>query len=161
MLKSGDSFPSLDIFTMGDEGPTTVNTGSLFAGKYVVLFGVPGAFTPGCSKQHLPGYNQLYSQFKESGVDIIACVSMNDSFVMQAWSENQGVTGKILMLSDDGSLRDKLGLQADLSVFGLGIRFKRFAMVIKNNLIQHVGVEKDKNVKESSASAMLDFISSH
>ena len=159
MIKVGDMFPTVTLRTMGAEGPETVITTDLFAGKRTILIGLPGAFTPGCSRKHLPGYVEYAEKFSALGIDHIACVANNDAFVMQAWAEKYGAIGTITMLSDTGELREALGLSIDLSAVGLGTRMQRFAMALDNNTVTKLGVEEDSQVLKSSAEKFYQILS--
>ena len=142
-IKQGDKLPQGSFRTMTAEGPKEISTDDLFKGKKVVLFSVPGAFTPTCSKQHLPSYLTNYDKIKAQGVDTIACMAVNDAFVMDAWGKDKGVGNKILMLADgNGEYTKKLGLELDGSKFGLGTRGKRFSMVIDNGTVEKLNVDE-------------------
>lgn len=132
----------------------THNTNELFANKRVVLFAVPGAFTPTCSESHLPGYVVLADEIKAAGVDVIACVSVNDAFVMNAWGEAQNASD-IMMLGDgDASFTKALGLEMDTAGFG-GVRSKRYSMLIDNGIVTELNVEQPKQFEVSTAEVML------
>src|SRR5262249_1630270 len=134
-IKVGDKVPTGNFGTMKKEGPGSVSADELFKGKTVVLFSVPGAFTPTCSKTHLPGFVQHASALKAKGVDTIACLAVNDLFVMDAWSKSASAEGKVLMLADGNAAYTKaLGLELDASGFGMGTRGQRFAMVVKDGV---------------------------
>jgi glutaredoxin/glutathione-dependent peroxiredoxin len=153
-IQAGDTFPEATLMHMTEKGPASISTKELFAGKKVVLFGVPGAFTPTCSNQHLPGYVKEAGALKAKGVDLIACVAVNDPFVMDAWGKAQGATGKVMMLADgNGELARKLGLEMDGSKFGLGQRNKRFSMILENGVVKEVNVEAPGEFKVSGAEA--------
>jgi peroxiredoxin len=142
-IKQGDKMPEGKMRTMGPEGPKEISSDELFKGKKVVLFSVPGAFTPTCSKQHLPSYLSNYDKIKAQGVDTIACMAVNDPFVMDAWGKDKGVGNKILMLADgNGEYTKKLGLELDGSKFGLGQRGKRFSMVVNNGVVEKLNVDE-------------------
>ncbi|HLI45255.1 MAG TPA: peroxiredoxin [Acidimicrobiales bacterium] len=152
----GDKLPDVEVRTMGTDGPTTVRTSEALGSGKVVLFAVPGAFTPGCSKVHLPGYIENYDELKAKGVDVVACVAVNDAWVMQAWAESQGAAGKILMLADgSGDFTRAMGLEADLSGAGLGIRSRRYAAVIEDGTVTSLEVEPAGGVDVSSCQSML------
>lgn len=156
-LNVGDSIPSVDLFVMGEAGPEKVNTADVLGSGKVVLFAVPGAFTPGCSKVHLPGFVQQANDLTGKGVDRIACVSVNDAFVMGAWGEDQNVGGSITMLADgNGEFTEAMGLVMDGSGFGLGTRSKRYAAIIDNGVITHLDVDDNGGVEVSSCSAVLE-----
>ena len=125
-IKVGDKLPSATFMTMGASGPQPVSSDELFAGKTVALFAVPGAFTPTCSAKHLPGFKEKASEFKALGVDAIACVSVNDVFVMGAWAKDQGIADEVQLLADgNGAFTKALGLEMDGSKFGMGLRSQR------------------------------------
>src|SRR6516164_8525185 len=141
-IKVGDKVPSGNFGIMKGEGPGSISSDELFNGKTVVLFAVPGAFTPTCSKTHLPGFVQNASAIKGKGVDTIACLAVNDLFVMDAWGKGAGADGKVLMLADGNAAYTKaLGLELDASGFGMGIRSQRFAMIVKNGVVSKLEVE--------------------
>jgi peroxiredoxin (alkyl hydroperoxide reductase subunit C) len=138
------------------EGPKEISTEELFGGKTVVLFGVPGAFTPTCSAKHLPGYVQNYDALKAKGVDTVACMAVNDAFVMGAWGKDQGVADKVMMLADGSAdFTKKLGLELDLVARGLGVRSQRFVLVAKNGKVTHVAVEAPGAFEVSKAETVL------
>jgi glutaredoxin/glutathione-dependent peroxiredoxin len=144
-IKVGDKLPAGTFKTMGAEGPKEVSTDELFKGKNVVLFSVPGAFTPTCSKEHLPSYVKNYDKIKAQGVDTVACMSVNDVFVMGAWGKDQGVGNKVLMLADGSAdYARKLGLELDLRDKGLGVRGKRFSMIVKDGVVEKLNVDEGK-----------------
>src|ERR1700726_232307 len=141
---------------MGPDGPKDVKTDELFRGKKVVLFSVPGAFTPTCDAKHLPGFVDLADQIKAKGVDTIACTAVNDVFVMNAWGKHGGVGDKILMLADgNGTYAKALGLEMDGSKFGMGVRGQRFAVIVKNGVATQVNVEAPGEFKVSAAEYVL------
>ena len=152
----GDSIPAMKIMEGTAEGPKELDTGAFFAGRTVVLFGVPGAFTPTCSAKHLPGFVEHYDAIKAKGVDAIACMAVNDAFVMQAWGKDQGALGKITMIADGSAAFTKaLGLELDLTARGLGIRCQRFALIAKDGKVTHIAVEAPGAFEVSSAEAVL------
>lgn len=154
MIQKGQAIPTATLSELGEEGMVTHNTEELFANKRVVLFAVPGAFTPTCSEAHLPGYVVLADDIKAKGIDIIACVSVNDAFVMQAWGEAQNAT-EIMMLADgDASFTKALGLEMDTVTFG-GIRSQRYAMVIENGVVTQLNVQEPKQFEASKAETIL------
>ena len=139
----GDKIPNATVKTRTDDGPADLSTGDIFAGKTVVLFGVPGAFTPTCSMNHLPGFLTHNDEFREKGVDTIAVVAVNDIFVMGAWEKSTEASGKILFLSDgNGELTKALGLDIDLSVAGLGTRSKRYSMLVEDGVVKKLNLEE-------------------
>ncbi len=152
----GDKIPDVEISTMSTDGPKPVRTAEALGAGKVVLFAVPGAFTPGCSKIHLPGYVQGFDELKEKGVDTVACVAVNDPWVMQAWADSQSVGDKILMLADgNGEFAQAMGLDVDLSVAGLGVRSQRYAAVIEDGTVTSLEVEPSAGVDVSSCQSML------
>lgn len=151
----GDKIPAITLKIMGEKGPTDISTDAIFAGKKVVLFAVPGAFTPGCSVTHLPGYVVLADQIKAKGVDTIVCLSVNDAFVMDAWGKSQNAE-EILMVGDgNGSFTKAVGLELDAAGFGMGTRSKRYAMIVDNGVVTHLAVEPAGGILESAADAIL------
>jgi peroxiredoxin len=153
-IKIGDTIPDGTFTRMTDGGPAPITTREIFAGKKVVVFAVPGAFTPTCSKQHLPGYVDEYERFKARGVDTIACLAVNDVFVLDAWAKAQGASDRILMLADgNGAYTRALGLELDLSGFGMGWRSRRFSMVVVDGVVKQLNVEGGPGVGVSGASA--------
>ncbi|WP_426959460.1 peroxiredoxin [Muricoccus radiodurans] len=155
-IQPGDALPAVKIMQATVEGPREVDTGTLFRGKTAVLFGVPGAFTPTCSAKHLPGFVESAAALKDKGVDLVACVAVNDAFVMQAWARDQGVEDEVVMLADGAAVFVKaLGLDQDLSARGLGVRSQRFALIAKDGTVAHVAVEQPGAFEVSSANAIL------
>jgi len=155
-IKVGDKMPA-GVFTYpGADGPQKMTTDQLFAGKTVVVFSVPGAFTPTCDARHLPGFVQHVAEFKAKGVDTVACMAVNDVFVMKAWGKASAVDDKVLMLADgNGDYAKALGLEMDATGFGMGIRGKRFALVVKDGVATGVFVEGPGEFKVSSAEHVL------
>lgn len=154
-IQIGDRIPNVALNRLKD-GIQTIQTDELFKGKTVVLFAVPGAFTPTCSARHLPGYVQHLEDFKAKGVDVIACMAVNDAFVMNAWAESQKTPDEILMLADgNGAFARALGLEMDATSFGMGIRSKRFALVAKDGVVTHLFVEAPGEFKVSAAEHVL------
>lgn len=155
-IQVGDSIPATKLMQATAEGPKEVSTEELFAGKTVVLFGVPGAFTPTCSAKHLPGFVTQAEALKAKGVDTIACMSVNDAFVMGAWGRDQGITDQVVMLADGSAVFTKaMGLELDLTARGLGLRCQRFALVAKDGKVTHIGVEAAGAFEVSKAEAIL------
>jgi peroxiredoxin (alkyl hydroperoxide reductase subunit C) len=155
-IKVGDSVPAVKVTQATAEGPKEVAVDELFRGKTVVLFGVPGAFTPTCSAKHLPGFVQHAAAFKAKGVDVIACMAVNDAFVMGAWAKDQGISDQVVMLADgSAALTKAMGLELDLVARGLGIRSQRFALVAKDGKVTHVAVEAPGAFEVSKAEAVL------
>jgi peroxiredoxin len=156
-IKVGDKVPSATFTTFGPDGPKPIGADELFKGKTVALFAVPGAFTPTCSAKHLPSFKQHAADLRKKGVDTIACVSVNDVFVMKAWGENQGVGGDILMLADgNGDFTKAVGLELDASRFGMGPRSQRYSMVVKDGVVSELNVESGGEYRVSSAEYMLE-----
>lgn len=154
MIQQGQSLPSATLSQLTSEGVVNHNTDELFADKRVVLFALPGAFTPTCSAAHLPGFVTLADQLKAAGADLIVCVSVNDAFVMQAWGDAQNAE-EILMLGDgDASFTKALGLEMDTAAFG-GVRSQRYAMIIESGVVTQLNVEAPKAFEVSGAETML------
>ena len=152
----GDKVPSATFMKWGASGPEPVTTDDLFAGKTVALFALPGAFTPTCSAKHVPGFKAHAAEFRAKGVDTIACVSVNDVFVMKAWGKDQDVGDDVLMLADgNGDFTRAVGLQMDGSKFGMGERSQRYSMVVKDGVVKELNVEEGGEFKVSSAEYML------
>jgi glutaredoxin/glutathione-dependent peroxiredoxin len=155
-IKAGERMPAGKFKRMTKDGPQDMTTDELFKGKLVVLFSVPGAFTPTCDAKHLPGFVQLADQISAKGVDTIACMAVNDVFVMSAWGKAQGVGDRILMLADgNGDYARALGLELDASKFGMGTRGQRFAIVVKDGVATRVALEEPGQFKASAAEAIL------
>jgi peroxiredoxin len=155
-IKVGESIPSMKLMQGTAEGPKEVTTEELFGGKTVVLFGVPGAFTPTCSAKHLPGYVTNYDALKAKGADVVACMAVNDAFVMAAWGKDQGVGDKVVMLADGSAAFTKAqGLERDLTARGLGVRAQRFVLVAKDGKVTHVAVEAPGAFEVSKAETVL------
>ena len=154
----GDKIPNATVKTRTDDGPADLSTGDIFSGKKVVLFGVPGAFTPTCSMNHLPGFITHNDEFRQKGVDTIAVVAVNDIFVMGAWEKANDAAGKILFLSDgNGEFTKALGLDIDLSVAGLGVRSKRYSMLVEDGVVKQLNIEESPGqADKSSAEALLE-----
>jgi glutaredoxin/glutathione-dependent peroxiredoxin len=152
----GDPVPDLDVWTLTEEGPKAVRTGEVLGTGTVVLFAVPGAFTPGCSKIHLPGFVRGADDLAAKGVDRIACTAVNDAWVMDEWSHAQGADGRILMLADgNGDFARAMGLTLDASGAGLGVRSQRYVAVIEDGVITSLDVEPGPGVDVSSCDAVL------
>ena len=155
-ISTGDNIPDIELFTMGAQGPEKTTTGAVLGTGRVVLFAVPGAFTPGCSKVHLPGFVQQAAELTGKGVDRIACVSVNDAFVMGAWGKDQKAGDSVMMLGDgNAEFTQAMGLTMDGSKFGLGTRSQRYAMVVEDGTIKHLFVEKPGAFEVSSAEYVL------
>lgn len=156
MIKEGEKLPEVTLRHMNKSGLQELTTSKLCAGRKVVIFGVPGAYTPICSLQHLPGYVEHAEEILSKGVDQIACVSVNDVFVMDSWGNDNQAGERVLMLSDgNGEFADATGLGMDGSVFGMGARLQRFALIAEDGVVQLLHVEKDGALDVSSAEAVL------
>jgi peroxiredoxin len=155
-VKVGDRMPAGQFKVMSDKGPRELSTAELFDGKRVVLFSVPGAFTPTCDAKHLPGYLELAPQLHAKGIDTIACMAVNDVFVMNAWGKASNVGDRVLMLADgNGDYARALGLELDAKAYGMGARGQRFAIVVDNGVASAVSVEAPGQFKVSAADAVL------
>ena len=155
-IKVGDKIPSATLMQMKGGAPQPVKTDDLFSGKKVALFALPGAFTPTCSAKHLPGFVQHADEIKAKGVDTIACLSVNDAFVMGAWGENQKVGDKVVMLADgNGDFTRALGLEMDASKFGMGRRSQRYSMLVDNGVVKKLNVEEPGSFAVSSAEHLM------
>jgi peroxiredoxin len=155
-IKVGDKLPEATFKIMGDDGPQAVTTEQVFKGKRVALFAVPGAFTPTCSAKHLPGFKEQHGVFTAKGIDMIACVSVNDVFVMNAWGKDQDVGDKILMLADgNGDFATALDLVMDGTGFGMGKRSKRYSMIVNDGVVEKLNIEEPGKFEVSSADYML------
>jgi glutaredoxin/glutathione-dependent peroxiredoxin len=158
-IQVGDKVPSVDLAVMGESGPEGISTDDLFKGKKVIVFGVPGAFTPTCSAKHLPGFVQHADALKQKGVDSIACVSVNDAFVMGAWGKDQNVGDKVVMLADGSAkLAKALGLELDLTERGLGMRNQRFAMLVEDGVVKSIDVDAAGTFEKTSAESLLSAL---
>lgn len=155
-IQVGDRIPAATLTTMTADGPGPVSTDEYFAGRKVVLFSVPGAFTPTCSAKHLPGFVDNADEIRGKGVDEIACMSVNDVFVMTAWGKSAGVDGKVTMLADgNGAFAKALGLEMDASGFGMGTRSKRFSMIVEDGKVTELNLEEPGAFQVSSAEHAL------
>jgi len=155
-IKVGETIPSMKLMSATSDGPKEISTDEIFKGKKVVLFAVPGAFTPTCSAKHLPGFVQHADAILAKGVDTIACMAVNDVFVMGAWAKDQGTGDHVLMLADgSGAFTKALGLELDLVARGLGIRSQRFALIAEDGKVTHIAVEQPGGFDVSRAEAVL------
>lgn len=155
-INVGDRLPEATFMVMGAEGPKPVTTAEFFGGKKVALFAVPGAYTPTCHKQHMPGFVERAAELKAKGFDQIACTAVNDVFVLTQWSKDSGAAGKIEMLADGSAdFAKKLGLEIDLTARGLGVRSKRYAMAIDNGVVKVLNVEDAPPQHDKSSAATL------
>jgi len=158
-IKVGERIPNVRIAKMGPAGPAEITAEEIFTGKKVVLFALPGAWTPTCSKAHLPGYLARHDAIVAKGVDVIACLSVNDAFVMDAWGKAQDVGDKILMLADgSGAFTEALGLTLDLSANHMGVRSQRYALLAEDGVITHLNVEQGGEFKVSDADTMFGLL---
>ena len=143
-IQPGEKIPSAQLMHLPDAGPTPVTTEELFSGKTIALFALPGAFTPTCSNQHLPGFIEKSEELRDKGVDTIVGLSVNDAFVMGAWGQQQGANGKGMMVGDgNGELTEKLGLSMDGSGFGMGTRSLRYSMIVRDGVVETVNIESN------------------
>jgi peroxiredoxin len=155
-IKAGDRMPAGTLKAMTKDGPQDVTTEQLFKGKTVVLFSVPGAFTPTCDAKHLPGFVEHAAAIKAKGVDTIACMAVNDVFVMNAWGKSANTGDKVMMLADgNGDYAKALGLEMDGRGFGMGMRGQRFAVIVKDGVATHVNVEAPREFRVSAADFVL------
>lgn len=155
-IKAGDSIPSVKLMQATAEGPKEVSTDELFKGKTVVLFGVPGAFTPTCSAKHLPGFVTHAEALKAKGVDVIACVSVNDAFVMGAWGREQKTGGKVRMMADgSATFAQATGLTLDLTARGMGLRSNRYSALVQDGVVKTLNVEAPGKFEVSDACTLL------
>jgi len=155
-IKVGDALPNITLRTMTSEGPKPITVDDIFKGKKVVLFAVPGAFTPGCSNTHMPGYVVHVDEIKAKGVDTVACISVNDAFVMGAWGKAQNAEHLLLLADGSGEFPKAIGLELDATGFGMGTRSKRYSMIVDNGVVTTLNVEPDgAGVQESTAEKIL------
>jgi glutaredoxin/glutathione-dependent peroxiredoxin len=158
-IKAGERMPAGTFKRMTKDGPANITTDELFKGKQVVLFSVPGAFTPTCDAKHLPGFVQLADQLRAKGVDTVACMAVNDVFVMNAWGKASGVGDKVLMLADgNGEYAKALGLELDARGYGMGTRGQRFAIIVRDGVATRVDVEAPGQFKVSAAESVLGHL---
>ena len=158
-IKEGDRLPDATFMTYGPEGPRPITTDEVFKGKRVALLAVPGAFTPTCSAKHLPGFKEKAAELRGKGIDAIACVSVNDVFVMKAWGQDQGVGEDIIMLADgNGAFTKDIGLDMDASKFGMGPRSQRYSMIVNDGVVEKLNVEEGGEFRVSSADYMMALL---
>ncbi len=158
-ISVGEKMPTGAFGIMTDAGPGAISTDDLFSGKKVVLVSVPGAFTPTCSMDHLPGFVDQAAALKAKNVDTIACMAVNDVFVMDAWGKDRGVGNDIMMLADgNGEYSQALGLELDATGFGMGMRGQRFAIVVDDGVATHVAIEAPGQLEVSKAEAILEAL---
>ena len=156
-IKIGERVPAGTFKVMSEKGPTDLSSAELFGGKRVLLFAVPGAFTPTCDARHLPGYIEHFEALRAKGIDTVACLSVNDVFVMNAWAKAGNAVGKVVMLADgNGEYARALGLELDARGFGMGQRVQRFAMVVEDGVVKELNIEPSGQYGVSSAEAMLE-----
>lgn len=157
MIKIGDKLPSGEFISMTEDGQQKLSTDVVFAGRKVVLFAVPGAFTPTCSNNHLPSFLEHFAAIKAKGVDTIACTSVNDVHVMSAWAKHSGAEGKIMMLADgNAAFTTACGLEKDLNVSGMGLRSSRYSMIVEDGIVTSLNGEEKSGVNVSGAETILE-----
>lgn len=157
-INVGDKIPSVGLATMGAEGPESISTDDIFSGKKVVIFGLPGAFTPTCSAKHLPGFVEHADAINAKGVDTIACISVNDAFVMGAWGKDQNVGDNVMMLADGSAdFAEATDLVLDLTARGMGIRSQRFSMLVDDGVVKSVNVDEGTFEKTSAEQMLSDL----
>lgn len=155
MIKVGDSIPNATITVINKDGQENVSAADFFAGKKAVLFALPGAFTPTCSETHLPGYVVNYDNLTAKGVDVVACLSVNDSFVMKAWQDNQNAENLTMIADGGAALTKAMDLVLDTADFG-GVRSRRYSMIIDNGAVTHINLEEGGNFEVSGAETILE-----
>jgi glutaredoxin/glutathione-dependent peroxiredoxin len=155
-IKVGDTIPSMKLMMATPDGPKETSTDEIFKGKKVVLFAVPGAFTPTCSNRHLPGFVENADAFRAKGVDTVACIAVNDAFVMGAWGKQQGADGRLTMLADgSGAFAKAMGLELDLVGRGMGVRSQRYALIAQDGKVTYLAIEQPGGFEVSKAEAIL------
>ena len=155
-IQVGDKVPSATLFHMTGDGPAPITTDELLGGKKVVLFALPGAFTPTCSAQHVPSYQKNAAALRDKGVDAIACVSVNDVFVMDAWGKDLGTGGEVMMLADgSGGFTKAVGMELDLTERGLGVRSHRYAMVVEDGVVKSLHLEENPGALSNSGAETI------
>ncbi|NNC54751.1 MAG: peroxiredoxin [Pseudomonadales bacterium] len=157
-IQVGDTIPACTLHTMGADGPQPITTDDIFKGKKVVLFAVPGAFTPGCSNTHVPGFVVNADKIKAMGVDTIACLSVNDAFVMGAWGQAQNAEELLMLADGNAEFTGKLGLELDATGFGMGKRSQRYAMIVDDGKVTTLNIEPGAGVEESTAEKILEVL---
>lgn len=155
-IQAGDRLPDVPLSIATSEGPQQTTSGEYFKGKRVALFAVPGAFTPTCSARHLPSYVNKASDLKDGGVDEIACISVNDPFVMAAWGERDGSRDITMLADGNGAFAEAVGLEMDAGKFGMGKRSQRYSMIVNDGVVEQLNVEAPGEYRASSAETMLD-----
>ena len=155
-IQIGDTLPEGSFNIMLDDKPSEINTGDLFGNKNILLFAVPGAFTPGCSLNHLPGFISNRSELYSKGIDQIVCLAVNDIFVMSAWAKSQNISDEIMMISDGNcDYTKKIGLEIDSTAFGMGIRSRRYALVANDSKITQLFIDEPGKIEVSTAESVL------
>ena len=154
----GDKIPSVELATMGKDGPQAISTDEIFNGKKVVIFALPGAFTPTCSAAHLPGYVVNADAIKAKGVDTIACLSVNDAFVMGAWGEAQNADDIMMLADGSGNFTEAVDLVLDLTERNMGVRSQRYAMVVDDGVVTHLNVEQGAGFEVSNAETIMGLL---
>jgi len=158
-IQAGDKIPSVNLQHMGADGVETISSDDLFASKKVVLFALPGAFTPTCSASHLPGYVVASDDLFAKGVDRIVCLSVNDAFVMDAWGQQHNADDRVMMIADgSGHFTTAVGLELDLDATGMGLRSRRYAMIVNDGVVEVLNVEAPKEFKVSDAQTILSSL---
>lgn len=158
-IKVGDKLPETSFTIMTGEGPKPQTVADVFGGRKVALFAVPGAYTPTCHKTHLPGFVKHFDELRKKGIDVVACTAVNDIFVLSQWAKDTGADGKILMLADgSGEFAKKIGLEFDLSARGLGVRSRRYSMIVDNGVVKSLNVEEQPTVDKSSAETLCRLV---
>lgn len=156
-ISVGEKLPSITLKTMGENGPEDITTDSIFSGKKVVLFAVPGAFTPGCSNTHMPGFIVHADSIKAKGVDSIVCLAVNDPFVMGAWGKTQNAEELLLVADGNCEFTSAIGMELDGSGFGLGTRSKRYAMIVNDSVVEAINLD-EKGIEKSTAESILELL---
>jgi peroxiredoxin len=155
-INVGDRLPDATFVTMSPEGPKPMTTAEVFGGKKVALFAVPGAYTPTCHRQHMPGFVQRYDELKSKGFDTVACTSANDIFVLTAWAKDTGAAGKIVMLADGSAeFARKVGLENDMTGRGMGVRSKRYSMIVEDGVVKSLNVDEAPGSHDKSSADTL------
>lgn len=156
-ISIGEKLPSVTLKTMGENGPEEITTDSIFAGKKVVLFALPGAFTPGCSNTHMPGFVVHADEIKAKGVDTIVCLAVNDAFVMGAWGKTQNAEELLLVADGSHVFTSAIGMELDLTAGGLGIRSQRYAMIVNDGVVEAIELDQG-SIEKSTAEAILELL---
>ena len=157
-IKVGDRVPEVNFKKMTPEGPQGASSREVFGGKKVVLLAVPGAFTPGCSNTHLPGFVVKADEIKAKGVDVIACMAVNDAFVMGAWAQAQNAEELLMLADGNAEFTKAIGLELDATGFGMGVRAQRFAMIVEDGTVTHLAIEAPGEIKASTADAIMELL---